>query len=799
MAALARLLLALFWSAICVSAASLPPRQHPTNLTLGVETRLFTRDVVPSDEQASPARPTTSGLAAGEQDALTVRHYSLVVTEQTIWATCSPATSSLVYNGTFPGPTLRARAGEILQVRVHNHSSRNTTVHFHGLAMRLHPVMDGTHMISQWPITPGHYFDYRIPLTAEDAGTYFYHSHVGLQAMTAYGALIVDDPPSTGTDIGTGPATSTAQFDDRVANPNSQAASRPKVHIQADYGLDKTGKSSPNAPYAYDEDRVLALGDYWGDHDQDKIAAGLEADPFVWPGSPSSLLLNGVSSVSAERGGLEKACNQTAVGLLGETCTRAPPGCQTRGFAQLNLDYDKTYRLRFIGATALMYVSAGILGSDGKTLEKLQLIEADGTYLEKLEVDHIEITSGQRYSALYRSKSRLQAQKDGANGIYWMRIESRWRTGPSMWVKIVYNDDKKENPSSQMTTASMSPPPPSSQATYLPTETFGWVTGAMAPLRGWSEEMPADSEVSRTVVIDMQQTPFYGSKKGVRWMQNGASFNEQDPASATSGASGDGVSRYRPYLVNMMVGSVEVPSTYERAFSPQNRWNQDPFQSGLLRLPSSSPRGTTNGAKKTELEMAKKHHLGQGFDDKLGVYVGKPGEVLDIVLVNRPSAISSSTEMHPWHMHSRKHWTRTIQPGSFSFAALDRLYSSPSSAAFARPIPRDTTVVYASPGAAYLGQTVPNPTHEDGGWSVLRYKVDGDNAGMFVLHCHILFHLQMGMATVWAMAPDVLLDRAKPYLPAPSSNADGNGKSQTQIQGLSPAYLTYATNVDAIA
>lgn len=49
---------------------------------------------------------------------------------------------------------------------------------------------------------PGGYFDYEIWPKIGEAGTYFYHSHVGFQAVSATGPLIVDEmygksPPFT--------------------------------------------------------------------------------------------------------------------------------------------------------------------------------------------------------------------------------------------------------------------------------------------------------------------------------------------------------------------------------------------------------------------------------------------------------------------------------------------------------------------------------------------------------------------------------------------------------------------------
>jgi L-ascorbate oxidase len=57
--------------------------------------------------------------------------------------------------------------------------------------MAVAPFSDGTPGASQWPIPPLHYFDYQLSIPVGTAGTYFYHSHVGLQAISATGPLIV--------------------------------------------------------------------------------------------------------------------------------------------------------------------------------------------------------------------------------------------------------------------------------------------------------------------------------------------------------------------------------------------------------------------------------------------------------------------------------------------------------------------------------------------------------------------------------------------------------------------------------
>ncbi len=97
------------------------------------------------------------------------------------------------------GPTLRASAGDRLVVDVDNQLPADTSVHWHGL--RLRNDMDGSPPYTQRPIASGDTFRYAF--IAPDPGTYWYHSHSGLQADRAlFGALVVEDPADvTGADL----------------------------------------------------------------------------------------------------------------------------------------------------------------------------------------------------------------------------------------------------------------------------------------------------------------------------------------------------------------------------------------------------------------------------------------------------------------------------------------------------------------------------------------------------------------------------------------------------------------------
>lgn len=114
--------------------------------------------------------------------------------------------------------------------------------HWHGLAQRMAIFSDGSPQGSQWPIPPGHFFDYELQTTHDDSGTYFYHSHVGMQALTVSGALIVED------------------------------CGRP--------------------PYQYDDERTLHWSDFFPQTDHE-LEVGLQSVPFVFGGETRGVLLNG--------------------------------------------------------------------------------------------------------------------------------------------------------------------------------------------------------------------------------------------------------------------------------------------------------------------------------------------------------------------------------------------------------------------------------------------------------------------------------------------------------------------------
>lgn len=105
-----------------------------------------------------------------------------------------PTVITWAYGDSAPGPLLRARAGDLLKVTVENDIPSQTSIHWHGVALR--NDMDGVPGVTQESIPAGGTFTYEF--TGPDPGTYFYHPHDLQLDRGLYGVLVVDDPHEPG-------------------------------------------------------------------------------------------------------------------------------------------------------------------------------------------------------------------------------------------------------------------------------------------------------------------------------------------------------------------------------------------------------------------------------------------------------------------------------------------------------------------------------------------------------------------------------------------------------------------------
>lgn len=145
----------------------------------------------PSDVEFDPdefLRNFEYGRVSVSETGQTVREFTIVARDDLIQEV-SPGVFYNVwtFNGTVPGPTLRATEGDLLRIHFFNNGSKAHTIHFHGI----HPAgMDGVFE----PVGSGGRFLYEFE--AGPVGVHPYHCHImPLEEHIThglYGMLIVD-------------------------------------------------------------------------------------------------------------------------------------------------------------------------------------------------------------------------------------------------------------------------------------------------------------------------------------------------------------------------------------------------------------------------------------------------------------------------------------------------------------------------------------------------------------------------------------------------------------------------------
>ena len=151
---------------------------------------------------AAPAAPATSvtGLAVDPDRPADV-HVELTARAERFTLPGGDAFDGFTLNGQTPGPAIRARQGQLVEVVLRNEDvPAGVTAHWHGVDVP--NAMDGVAGVTQDAVLPGETFTYRF--VAEQVGTFWYHSHQASHPQVVgglYGALIlepseVDAPPA---------------------------------------------------------------------------------------------------------------------------------------------------------------------------------------------------------------------------------------------------------------------------------------------------------------------------------------------------------------------------------------------------------------------------------------------------------------------------------------------------------------------------------------------------------------------------------------------------------------------------
>jgi CopA family copper-resistance protein len=132
-------------------------------------------------QSATPGVSSTLPTVSGQDIKLTIGHAEVMIDGKMGHA--------VTINGTVPGPLIRLKEGQTVRLSVTNTLDEETSIHWHGLLVPFQ--MDGVPGVSFPGIPPGETFVYEFPV--KQSGTYWYHSHSGLQeAEGHYGPLVIE-------------------------------------------------------------------------------------------------------------------------------------------------------------------------------------------------------------------------------------------------------------------------------------------------------------------------------------------------------------------------------------------------------------------------------------------------------------------------------------------------------------------------------------------------------------------------------------------------------------------------------
>ncbi len=156
---------------------------------------------------------------------------------------------AIATNGKLQAPTLYFKEGDTAEIYLHNQLKENTALHWHGVV--LPNEMDGVPYLTTKPTKPGETHLYKFVVSQN--GTYWYHSHNGLQEQIGMNGVLVfgkrDEPHQTyKADI----PVLLGEWSDE--NPHT---------IMRRLHMDNTGWYAIKKDYAQSYGEALATGNFW--------------------------------------------------------------------------------------------------------------------------------------------------------------------------------------------------------------------------------------------------------------------------------------------------------------------------------------------------------------------------------------------------------------------------------------------------------------------------------------------------------------------------------------------------------
>ena len=302
---------------------------------------------------SQPMNVATKGIELGdykEKDGKII--YNLIVRKSSVEFD-GKLGKGIAINGNLPAPLIRLKEGMWAELNVYNELDEITSIHWHGILLPYQ--MDGVPGVTFPGIKPKEKFTASFPV--KQYGTYWYHSHAGLQEQLGhYGPLVIDP-----------------------AEPE---------------------------PFSYDREYVIVLSD-WTFEDPHWIMSRLKKAEGYFNYNKRTVFdfledvrVKGFSQALRERlmWAQMRMSSRDIADVTGATYTFLINGHTPDENWTAIFKPGEKVRLRFINASAMTYFDVRIPGL------KMTVVQADGQNVQPVEVDEFRIAVAERYDVIVQPK-----------------------------------------------------------------------------------------------------------------------------------------------------------------------------------------------------------------------------------------------------------------------------------------------------------------------------------------------------------------------------------------------------------
>jgi L-ascorbate oxidase len=461
------------------------------------------------------------------------------------------------------------------------------------------------------------------------------------------------------------------------------------------------------ATYAHDETLDLLIADTYHGPAM-PILSGLLQQNFRWAGDPQGVLLNGLGYFNCEENVIytcedfgnslcttgvstSKVCGAANAVYYNNLVHCEASLCPMR--ASLLVKTGKTYLLRVANGSILSLLNLVIQG------HTLTVVELDGIPVTPKTVSSLDLSAGQRAAVLLTA--------DQPSGVYWIDAGIRGRSGVRYGSGFLQYDGKS-SPNLEGAEGENDETLKTVRASHPDTGDYNFTRAQQQGYESpFPEAMPSLADVDRTFIFLNTQERFL----------EGTVDHTPSSSDASGIGIGDKLEEQPQCFCSQSDGYLKWAVNRRTFTKPQTPLLHKMFYGLEKRSPE-------------ELER-------ENF------YMLEEGKTYDIVLQNYP-ACNGVCETHPWHMHGHHFWHVGTWEGGY-----DPKVGYPTSGGGGNFIRDTITLVGDSPKQNMTPSNGAkcSSTLKPCGFTVIRFVAN--NPGAWFFHCHIDWHLVMGMAVAF--------------------------------------------------